>query len=410
MSVSTKDKDILRELAGRIAEVAALPVHQEKRDMWTRLNRLERVRPMVFINEIPWHEIPEASRLQCEDEFCRGWESRFRMQLYCWDHMRCDMVVDPVVYSPYVIQDTGYELSEDSTRSGFEHGSRSFQPVIKDEADIEKIQMPRITPDWEATERDWQRAVALFGDLLPVEKRGVVHMWCAPWDILITWWGITELYMDMMDRPQFVHKGISRMMDALVSRLDQLEQMGLLSVSDGNHRVGSGGLGITDELPPPNHDPAHVRPEDQWGTSTGQIFSEVSPDMHDEFCLQYEKRWLERFGLNCYGCCEPLHNKMPLMRTIPNLRRVSMSPWIDIDKAADEVKTDYVFSLKLNPAVVAPDRWDPDVARRQVREALEKTRGCVVEVVMKDVSTCRDEPQRLCEWTQIVMEEVEAFG
>jgi len=207
-----------------------------------------------------------------------------------------------------------------------------------------------------------------------------------------------------------VHKGISRMMDALVSRLDQFEQMGLLSVSDGNHRVGSGGLGITDELPPPNYDPAHVRPEDQWGTSTGQIFSEVSPDMHDEFCLQYEKRWLERFGLNCYGCCEPLHNKMPLMRTIPNLRRVSMSPWIDIDKAADEVKTDYVFSLKLNPAVVAPDRWDPDVARRQVREALEKTRGCVVEVVMKDVSTCRDEPQRLREWTQIVMEEVEAFA
>jgi hypothetical protein len=27
--------------------------------------------------------------------------------------------------------------------------------------------------------------------------------------------------------------------------------------------------------------------------------------MHEEFALQYEKRWLERFGLTYYGCCEP---------------------------------------------------------------------------------------------------------
>ena len=39
------------------AQIAALPVHREKAELWRRLNDLESVRPMVWINEIPWHEM-----------------------------------------------------------------------------------------------------------------------------------------------------------------------------------------------------------------------------------------------------------------------------------------------------------------------------------------------------------------
>ena len=226
----------------------------------------------------------------------------------------------------------------------------------------------------------------------------------------VCWWGITELYTDMYVRPEFVHRGISRMMDALLGMLDQYESLGLLSVSNGNHRVGSGGLGITDELPQPDYDGTHARPIDQWGTSTGQIFSEVSPAMHDEFCLQYEKRWLERFGLNCYGCCEPLHNKIHLLRSVPRLRRISMSRWVDVAKGAEEIGTDYIFSYKPNPAVLATEHWEPEVARAELRDALEKTRGCIVEIIMKDVSTCRNEPRRIWEWCELAVEIAEEFA
>ncbi len=294
-----------------------------------------------------------------------------------------------------------------AAKSDFGRDCRDFVPVIKSEADIEKMQMPVITADWKATERNYQMACELLDGVMSVQKRGVPHMWFAPWDDLIRWWGITELYTDMVDRPAFVHRGIACMVDAHLARLDQLQAQGLLSVSDGNHRVGSGGLGITDLLPQPDYDGMHARPIDQWGTATGQIFSGASPAMHDEFCLQHEMRWLERFGLNCYGCCEPLHHKIGILKKIPRLRRISMSTWVNVEKAVEAIGQDYIFSYKPNPSVVAWDTWDAEQARKDLRRVLEKTKGCVVELILKDITTCRHEPRRIWEWCELAIQEAE---
>lgn len=43
------DREIIRHLAAEVAEIAALPVQEEKRRMWRRLNGLKPVRPMVMI-------------------------------------------------------------------------------------------------------------------------------------------------------------------------------------------------------------------------------------------------------------------------------------------------------------------------------------------------------------------------
>ncbi len=413
MTVSQKDREVVRGLARQVMEIAALPVQDEKRAMWTKLNRLEKVRPMVWINEVPWDEF-EEEELQCrsEDEFCRVVETGLRTSLYLWRHMRTDMVVDPVFYTNYVYHDTGFGVRAETVRgeSAVGFGALGYIPVIKTDADIERIQIPKVTADWEATERNYEMACTLIGDVMPVQKRGVCHIWFAPWDQLIVWWGVTELMTDMVDRPAFVHKGASRMVDALIGRLEQLEEQGLLSLSDGNHRVGAGGLGITDELPQADYGGGNVRPIDQWGASTGQIFSEVSPAMHDEFCLQHEMRWLERFGLNCYGCCEPLHHKVNILRKIPRLRRISMSTWVDIDKGAEALGHDYIFSFKPNPAVFAWDKWDLEVARKDLRNMLDRTRGNVVEIIMKDLSTCRRDPRRLWEWCDLAVELAEEYA
>lgn len=74
-----------------------------------------------------------------------------------------------------------------------------------------------------------------------------------------------------------------------------------------------------------------------------------------------------------------------------------MSPWADVDKAAPHLSGRYVFSFKPSPAVLAKDTWDAGEARQILRTVLEKTRrhGCVVEIIMKDISTLRYAPQRL---------------
>ena len=47
-----KDRIILRELACRYAEQAVLPVQEEKRRLWKKLNTLEPERPMVMIDQM----------------------------------------------------------------------------------------------------------------------------------------------------------------------------------------------------------------------------------------------------------------------------------------------------------------------------------------------------------------------
>ena len=128
--------------------------------------------------------------------------------------------------------------------------------------------------------------------------------------------------------------------------------------------------------------------------------------MHWEFALRHELRWLERWGLTYYGCCEPLDRKVDILKRIPNLRKVSLSPWVDTDRAVKSMGSDYVLSRKPSPAVFAEDNWRPQQARLDLDEFLTKADGLSVEIIMKDISTVRYHPERLWEWEKLAMEAV----
>jgi len=148
-----------------------------------------------------------------------------------------------------------------------------------------------------------------------------------------------------------------------------------------------------------------------WGHASTQIFVDVSPAMHEEFALQYESRLLNRFGLVSYGCCEPLHRKVDIARKhLPKLRRISMSPWVDVAMGAAAVGRDLIFSYKPNPAIMAGDTWDPEAVRTDLRRVLEATRGCAVEILMKDLHTCHGQGERMADWTRVAAEVAEEFA
>jgi hypothetical protein len=406
------DREILRRLAAETAEIAALPIHREKIALWTRFNRLDWTRPPVWINEICWNEItgPETA-LQCRDEFCRAWEWRMRETLYQWRHLPVDMVVEPVLWCPLVIHDTGFGLQPTTKRpEGEGMVCVDFIPMLKTEADLKMIRTPEITVDRAASDRQCERLRGLVGDILDVRQIGSTDTWFAPWDMLCMVWGIQELYADMFDRPEFVHMGIGRLVDAMLSRMDQLQAQEALALNNGNFRIGSGGLGYSDELPQKDFDGTHVRFMDRWGSATPQIFSEVSPAMHEEFALRYEMKWLQRCGLNYYGCCEPHHKKVGILSKIPRLRKISMSPFVNVEEGAAGCGTRFIYSHKPNPSVFAQEKWNPEQARSELRSVLERTRGCHVEIILKDISTLRGEPRRLWDWARIAMEESERFA
>ena len=412
IEVSDADRDILRGLAEQKAAAGAESSQKEKARLWTALNDLKSERPMVWINEICWNEmdVTDELRLQCEGRWAREQEEGLRKELYQWNHLPADMVVNPWMACPKAVHSTDFGIVEDTdivkTDDTNEVVSRHFNVQIEKLADLEKIQMPEVIHNEEQTALRESVFNEVFGDILPVKVVGQSHIWFTPWDFLIRWTGIENAMIGLYMEPELYHAAVDRLVDAWMVELDQFDELNALELDNNNERVGSGGYGYISELPRFENRPEHVHPSDMWGCSNAQIFSEVSPEMHWDFAIAHDMRWMERWGVNYYGCCEPLHNKADLMKKIPRLRKVSTSAWCDVEKLMSGLGADMAYSIKPSPAILAEDDWHPDRARAEIRRVLDIGQGAHMEFIMKDISTVRYKPERLWEWSQIAMEEV----
>ncbi len=407
MRIPPQDKYILRELARRVAEIAALPQQQETIRLWRALNGLRPARPMVMIDQIPWHEMDVDGELtlQAEAPFCRRIETGLRRTLYAWRHMRADMVVEPVVDIPMAIRSSGFgvDVVEECAVTDPHNDvvGHLYLDQLCTEEDVERIRTPEISLDERATAEAEDTAHELFDGLLEVHMQGEQPGFAA-WDVVAQWRGVQNVLYDLADRPEFIHRIMSKLTDAYLGMLDQLEVQGLLGYRQPTvHCTGA----YADELPAPGFDPARPRARDLWTHGMAQMFSTVSPAMHQEFELDYAEPWYRRFGLVYYGCCEPLDGKIDLVKRIPNVRKVSMSPWVDVERGAERIGGDLVFSRKPNPAYLAGPAWDPGIVRQDLQDTKAPCarHGCPVEFILKDISTVCYQPQRLWEWADVAM-------
>ncbi len=406
--LNMKDVVIVRELAARVSEIAALPVQEEKRELWRKLNALKPARAMVMIDQVCWNEMNTGGELtlRCTDEECRGYEERLRGTFFQWRHFPVDMVVESFVQVPKAIRNSGFGIVvreetavSDPTNAVVGH---KYENQFQTEADLEKIRMPQISHDLAETERRLAVAHELFDGLLEVRPWGA-DPYLSLWDPISTWMGVENALYALVDKPDFMHRLLARLTNGYLSMLDQLEEQGLLCEPQSLiHCTGA----YTDELPAPGYNPQAPRTKDLWMFGLAQMLSTVSPQMFKEFEVDYASRICERFGLVYYGCCDPLDGKMAEVRMIPNVRKVSMSPWVNQDRGAAEIGGEFVYSRKPSPALLATDHFRPD----QIRADLTATRkicdknGCPLEFILKDISTVRYEPERLFEWARVAMQ------
>ena len=244
-----------------------------------------------------------------------------------------------------------------------------------------------------------RRAHELLDGVLGVRMQGIFPVF-SPWDAIAQWRGAEAVLTDLAERPGHAHRIMERLTTSMLATLDQLEAKGFLGTGQATiHCTGS----YSDELPAAGYDPRTPRARDLWTCGMAQIFSGVSPAMHQEFELDYAVRWYARFGLVYYGCCEPLDGKLDLVRRIPRVRKVSMSPWVNVERGAERMGKDLVFSRKPSPALVAVDSWDPGAVQADLEHTVRACRrhGTPVELVLKDISTVRYQPRRLWEWAEI---------
>jgi hypothetical protein len=407
--ITPGDRAVLRRLAEKTAVIAARPIEQTKRALWTRHNMLQSARPLVFCDpENGWNEIITSSLLLCAGELARSWEMALRKEIFWGEQMRDDRVVQPFFDVRHVYIESDWGMHE--TRIGGEHGGAyTWEAPLKSYPDdLPRLRFPQIVVDDDATQRAVELAQDTLGDILTVRLK--TSWW---WSFGMTWAlvnlrGLQQMMYDMVDEPDGLHQVMAFLRDGHLAKMDSLQQRGLLSLNNDGTYVGSGGFGWTTELPQPDF-AGVVRTQDMWGFAESQETVGVSAAMFKEFVFPYQLPLLERFGLNCYGFCEPVDSRWHLLERIPRLRRVSVSAWASVPKLAEWMADRYVFSLKPNPAHLAMDGFDEDMIRADLRETVRTCRahGCHLEMIMKDCHTIRNDPRRVVRWVQIAHEEAE---
>jgi hypothetical protein len=140
-----------------------------------------------------------------------------------------------------------------------------------------------------------------------------------------------------------------------------------------------------------------------------QMLATVSPAMREEFDLQYMRPFMERCAVSYYGCCEPLDNFISYLKTIPNMRKIGVTPWANARSSAEQIGGDYVMACKPNPANV--NLFNAETVRKEISNIVELAiaNKCPYEFVLKDISTVAYKPQHLIDWNKTVMETLDQY-
>jgi hypothetical protein len=401
----SRDVTIIRDLARRYAEIAAKPIQDERRDLWRRHNSLQRTRPLIYMRWLAAWDLAEESRLRCEDPFWRGHEDFLRQMIF-QDTLGDDYVIEPWITqgAVHVTPPGGlWGLPYSHIPSTEPGGAWKYDPPMKDLADIEKLSEPHHVIDEEATARLVARVQETVGDILPVaaSRAPAYSVWRA--DIsydLAQLRGLEQVMWDMEDNPQWLRRLVGHLSRGILRTHQEAERAGDWRLCDHQNQAMPYAL----ELPDPCADPRSVRRKDLWCFTAAQEMAQVGPAHHEEFILRYQMPIMREFGLVAYGCCEDLTRKIGILRQVPNLRRIAVTPWADVARCAEQIGTDYVFSWRPSPANMICLQFDPTYIRRTVREAMEACKGCHVDITLKDVQALAAGTESLAEWVRIVRE------
>lgn len=407
-----KEKDRIRGLAEQYMAVANDPVMDERREMWRAALSLRPGPTPVRLQFGLWNAWARdffPPQLQCETDAYRQLEQHLVVELF---HAQTG---DDDVFEPwYSIWPSRPRPSWGLGIWGVEQerealdtpgGAWKSIPPLKDWNYRERLHPPRHAIDEDDTMRRHDLLQDAVGDILPLDIMRGPELINFTGDIsthLSELRGLEQIMIDMCESPDELKGLLAFMRDAILANQQEAEDAGHFSLSQHENQM----CHYCDELPDPAPDTPCKR-NDLWGFMAAQEYALVGPDMHDEFLLQYQMPIMEKFGLVHYGCCEDLTRKIDILRQIPNLRSIAVTPMADPGRCAEQIGNDYFISWRPSPANMVSTEWNEPRMRNIFREALDafQANHCRACILLKDIETVNGEPDRLRRFVDIAREE-----
>lgn len=420
LMLDASERQVLRGLARRQAEIAALPVMEARRRLWTDMNDGKPgARPPFAIESWTFdRDFLPASIFQCRSEYGRKLEGAFLRNIRHHEILNDDHVCpDTLDMGWHVWCDelgieipTSYAKDAEGVVTGYH-----FDCPIRDLRDgFEMVKPSRFGVDRESTLAEKAFLEETFGDLLPVAIRSGTYGRNCLTQRLVRLMTMETFFLAMYDCPDKLHAVMGLLRDNALRMSKWAEQEGLLVLNNGNQCTCGTCFNFTTLLPKSPVGVGPVRLSDMWGTMDSQETVGISPELFHEFFFPYYRDLAALFGLVYWGCCEPAD---PIWETslskLPNLKAVSISRWANQSFMAEVLEgRGIVFSRKPDPNLLGVDvRLNEEAWAREIRTTLEIAQGkdLPLEFVVRDVYSMHGDLGKPRRAVEIARREIDRF-
>ena len=408
INISSKDREILRELAGRKAALANSARNDEILAMWHKQAKGLRDTPTVRLLFSNFTAEVIDPRMRCEGKEARKLERQLLSSMVGRELFDDDTPVSDRFDVNVFLSGFPFGTSPNITKA---KGSMGYhiEPVTDDiEEDFDLFLGGGFTVDMEGTKEWCALADSIFGDILPSRimqpsLRGAIT------NPLVKLINMETYYMSMYDCPEKLHELMDIATTIYEGYYDYLEENKLLLPTNGFSAVAQESFAFTDELP----SEGEITSTNQlWGFLESQETTAVSPDMYGEFVYPYFDRMVKRFGLLSYGCCERVDNIWEdYLSKWDNLRKLSVSPFNNENLVGEYLRGTRVvyYSKPRAEYVTNPGPLDEDAIRRCFRDISLASSGCMLEVAQREVGTIFGDYERGRRYVQLAKEAISEY-
>ena len=268
------------------------------------------------------------------------------------------------------------------------------RPILEEIEDIDNLKMPDFYTSglMPTVIKQYEELKTMVDDRFHVFFPGFAR---GPWSIATILRGFNELFVDMMEDPEYVHKLVKFAADSRISwEKQRCEYLG---------------------IDPKDHDYRwkYIIYRDNWNSDSfedevnGNMFSK---DMFEEFVLPYEKQIAEFYdGIGYYHSCGNLTPFLDGLKTVKIFGWQHVSAWTDYVQAVEKTQEGTVVQVSLDPLKeVLTD--DENVIRERIRFYLDNSGTRRVDLCPDAIYEGGQEVlDKMVRYTQIMREEIAAW-
>ncbi len=407
-TVSLKDREILRALARKKAEMARSARNEEILKMWDKQARGVRDTPTVRLLFSNFYDEVVTSRLQCEGKDARGIEKSLLASMVGRELFDDDTPVSDTYDVNFFARVAPFGTQPKMVRAQDSIGYH-IEPLTDDvESDLDLFRGGNFSVDLKGTQEWCAFCDDVIGDILP-SRITMPSLTGAITNPLVRLINMETYYMAMYDSPEALHE-IMEMATSVYERYyDYLEEQKLLLPTNGLSGVAQESFAFTNELP--SNKPI-TSTKQVWGFLESQETTAVSPEMYGEFVYPYQDRLVKRYGLLSYGCCERVDAIWEdYLSKWDNLRKLSVSPFNNEAQVGEYLRGSRVvyYSKPRAEYVTNVGPLDENAIRRYFKGVCECASGCLFEVAQREVGTIYGDFERGRRYVELAKESIEKY-